>query len=197
MIMCLNRRGFFILAAGMLTTACNEPRYQSKTERQWRSELEGGDDQTRRWAAAALRAMNASSEETDHALVAAFYDPSDAVSVAAATALASRPDGTELRDVILERLWKVARSVRGPRIEALDALALETYRHPGTIAILVEVLADSSPALRATAAASLRAFGKAAAAAVPALQAVLRDTNELVRHEATDALSAIAGRSAH
>ena len=186
-----------VLLGGWAIIGCSEPRYQNKTEGQWRSDLESGDERTKRWAAGALRAMGAQSEKTDHALVEAFHDPSDGVSAAAAAALASRPDAQELRDVILERLWKIARSGGDARIGALDALALETYHDAGTIPILIEALRDSSAAVRATAASSLRAFGKGATSAVPALQPLLRDTNELVRHEAADALSAIAGRSAH
>lgn len=193
----LSHIAFLLLAAGAAITACNEHRYQNKTEAQWRAELATGDDRAKRWAAEALRAMGAHSDETDHALVQAFHEPSDAVSAAAAAALAPRPAAKQLRDVILDRLWRIARSPGEARIAALDALALETYRDPATVPILAAALGDPSPAVRATAASSLRAFGTGASAAIPALQAVLRDTNELVRHEAADALSAIAGRSAH
>lgn len=189
--------GCLMLAAGLAITACNEHRYRNKTERQWRSELAVGDERARLLAAGALRAMGAHSDETDHALVQAFHESSDAVSVAAAAALESRPAAKQLRDVILDRLWRIAGSPGESRIAALDALALETYRDPATVPILAAALGDPSAAVRATAASSLRAFGKGASAAIPALQAALGDTNELVRHEAADALSAIAGRSAH
>ena len=176
---------------------CNEPRYENKTESQWRAELESGDAQTRRWAADALGAMKASSEKTDHALVKALGDRDDGVSVAAAKALAKRPDGKELRDLILERLWEVAAKPGYSRITALDALALDEYQHDRSVLILAEALRDSSVAVKAAAASSLRAFGKDAAMAVPALQAAQADTNELVRHEVRDALAAITGSSRH
>lgn len=188
---------FLLVAAAGVICACNEPRYQNKTERQWRSELTTGDERMRRGAADALRAMNARSEETDHALVQAVHDLSDAVSAAAAAALASRPDAKQLRDVILDRLWRIAGSSGDSRIAALDALALDAYRHPGTVQILVDALRDSSAAVRATAASGLRAFGTDAAPAASALQAALRDTNALVRHEAADALAAVTGRKPH
>ena len=184
-----------VVSAGLV--GCNEPRYQNKTESQWRAELESGDAQTRRWAADALGAMKASSDDTDHALAEALGDRDDAVSVAAAKALAERPDGRQLRDLILERLWAVASQQGYAQISALDALALDTYRHDRSVMVLAQALRDSSVAVKAAAAASLRAFGKDAAAASPALQAAQADTNELVRHEVRDALSAISGSPRH
>ena len=184
-----------LLAACLL--GCNEPRYEHKTESQWRAELESGDAQTRRWAADALGAMKAHSEESDHALVKALGDRDDGVSVAAAKALANRPDGKELRDVILERLWEIAAKPGYSQTTAMDVLAIAEYQHQRTVMILAEALRDSSPAIKATAASSLRAFGKDAAMAIPALQAAQADTNELVRHEVRDALSAISGSPRH
>ena len=176
---------------------CNEPRHDNKTESQWRAELASGDAQTRRLAADALGAMNAHSDDTDHALVKALGDRDDGVSVAAAKALAERPDARELRDLILERLWDVATKPGYSRITALEALALEEYQHDRSVMILAAALRDSSAAVKATAASSLRAFGKDAAMAVPALQAAQADTNELVRHEVRDALSTISGSPRH
>lgn len=184
-----------VVAAGIL--GCNEPRYQQKTESQWRSELESGNPQTRRWAADALEAMKAASDETDHALAKALGDPVDAVSVAAARALALRPDARQLRDLILERLWAVASADGDARISALEALALDAYQHERSVLLLAEALRDSSAGVRAIAASSLRAFGKRAAPAVAALQAAEADTNALVRHEVRDALSAISGSRGH
>lgn len=178
--------------------ACNERRYDYRTEKEWVAELNARNAQRRAWAANALGAMGAKSDATLHALVEALNDRSSTVRVNAAKALAKLDEGTHHRDRILLMLW---RAVQDPRDEAqltaAEALGLERYRDDRSVPILIAALQDSSAAMRATAAASLRQFGKRAQSAVPALQAALRDTNEMVQHEARDALATIAGRDTH
>ena len=179
----------------LATSACDQPRYQHKTERQWRDELQSGEVDRRLWAANALAEMDASSDATRHALVRALEDTSVSVRVAAAKALAKRYDGRALRDYILDILSRPAADSTSPaRISALEALGLEAYQHERSLPLLMQTLTDPSPAIRATAAVSLGMFKDKAKSAEVALEALMRDTNEIVRHEARDALSAITGR---
>lgn len=182
----------------LVATACNERRYDYKTEKEWVAELNSNDAQRRAWAANALGAMGPKSDATLHALSEALSDESSTVRVNAAKALSALDEADHHRDRILIMLWRI---VGDPRDEAqliaAEALALERYRDDRSVAILVAALKDSSPAMRATAAASLRQFGSRARSAVPALQAALRDTNEMVQHEVRDALATIAGRDTH
>ena len=185
-----------IVAIALLAAVgCDEPRYQYKTERQWRDELQSGDAKKREWAANALAEMDASADATRHALVRALEDTSVSVRVAVAKALAKRYDGRALRDYILDILWRVAADRTSPaRISALEALGLEAYQDQRSLPLLMQTLADPSPAIRATAAVSIGMFNEKAKSAEAALQAMMRDTNEVVRHEARDALTAITGR---
>ena len=170
-----------------------EPRYEYKTERQWIAALRQGTIQDRAWAAGALGRMKAESQPAREALIAALQDSSDALSIAAAEAL-SVSIGSQVRDYVLTRVWPLATNEHSPeRMAALEVLGKEAYADSRSIPILVKALLDPSPGIRATAAMTLGLLGESAEAAVPALHAALRDTNDLVRHEAQDAITAING----
>ena len=188
----LSRRPGRWLAVLVLLSGCHEPRYLEKTEKQWVAELESGDVRSRAWAAGALENMDARSDRARHALVLALNDSAEVVQVAAMKALARREEGRGRRESIVIRLWQIARdSSSDAQIGALEALAREPYQDDRSIDVLMGALRHSSEAIRATAASSLRQFGPRAARAETVLHELLRDSSEIVRHEADDALKAM------
>lgn len=187
-----------MVAALSLAAACNEPRYQYKTEKEWLSELRADEARRRAWAADALGEMDAKSNETRHALLQALNDESAAVRVNVAKSLAKLDEGRHHRFEILQMLWKVAAdSFSNVQLTAMEALALEPYQDQRSLPLFLAALKDNSAAMRAAAAAGLGQFRSRAKSAVPDLQAALRDTNEMVRDEARHALAAITGSDAH
>lgn len=192
------RPAIALLAVAVGAAACNEPRYQFKTEKEWVADMSAADAQRRARAATALGEMGAKSDESLHALVAALNDKSTIVRVNAAKSLADDAEGRDHRAEILMMLWRIVTDSRDEaQMGAAEALALDQYRDDRSVPILIAALSDSSAAMRATAAASLSPFGERAAAAIPALQAAIRDTNEMVQHEVRDALARISGRTTH
>lgn len=181
-------------AVGALA-ACSERQYQYKTEKEWVAELGAKEPRRRVGAADALGAMEASSDETRRALVGALSDQSSTVRVYAAKSLSRLKESGELRTTILDMLLREASdTLSEAQLGALEALAIEEYRDERSLPVLVAALKNRSAATRATAAASLGQFGDRAETTVLALQAVLRDSSEVVQHEARDALAAITGR---
>lgn len=175
--------------------ACSERQYQYKTEKEWVAELGAKEPRRRVWAADALGAMEARSDEARRALVGALSDQSSTVRVYAAKSLSRLKESRELRTTILDMLLREASdTLSDAQLGALEALAIEEYRDERSLPVLVAALKNRSAATRATAAASLGQFGDQAETAVPALQAVLRDSSAVVQHEARDALAAITGR---
>lgn len=186
-------RGRAVRIALMLAAACGEERFESRTESQWVSTLRSGATKERIWAAGALGRMKAQSTAAQDALIAALQDSSDAISIAAADAIAAT-GGSDVRDYVLTRVFPLARNEHSPeRVAAIEVLGKEPYADARSVPILVGALRDPSPGVRATAAMTLGRLGGAARPAVSALHEVLRDTNELVRHEAQDAITAISG----
>lgn len=187
--------GMTLITALTVTSACNERRYDYRTESEWRDELRSSDERRRLWAAGALAAMDAKSDETRHALVNALEDTSASVRIAVAKALSERHEGRTLRGYILGILWRTAvDSTSETRVSALEALGLEPYHDARSLPILIAALRDPSAATRATAAVSIGMFRYKARPAESALQALMQDSSEVVRHEARDALTAITGR---
>lgn len=182
-----------IILAALAGCGFGEDRFEYKTERQWVSALRSGSVQDRVWAAGALGRMKAESPAARDALIAALQDSSDAVSIAAAEAL-SGSIGSQVRDYVLMRVWPLAGNEHSPdRMAAVEVLARPAYSDPRSVPILVKALRDPSPGVRATAAMTLGRLGELAQPSVSALHETLRDTNELVRHEAQDAITAING----
>ena len=186
-------RRAILIGAVALITACGEERYEYKTERQWVAALRSGSVEDRVWAAGALGRMEAESQAARDALIAALQDSSDAISIAAAEALSSTM-GAEVRDYVLTRVWPLASNEHSPdRMAALEVLGQPAFADRRSVPILMNALRDPSPAIRATAAMTLGLLSELAAQAGPALHEALRDTNELVRHEAQDAITSISG----
>lgn len=187
-----------VLAVALVSAGCNEPRYQYKTEKEWLSELRADEARRRAWAADALGAMKAESDETRHALLQALNDESASVRVNVAKSLAHLSEGRKHRATILQMLWRVASdSLSDAQLIAVEALALQEYRDDRSLPLLIAALKDNSAAMRGAAAATLAQFRSRAKAAESALQEALSDTNETVRDEARHALAAITGRDAH
>ena len=184
-----------VTGALAIMAACGfgEERFEYKTESQWVSTLRAGTAKERIWAADALGRMKAKSAAARDALVAALQDSSDAISIAAADAIAST-GGSDVRDYVLTRVLPLAKNEHSPdRVAALEVLGREPYLDARSVPILIGALRDPSPGVRATAAMTLGRLGESAQGAVSALHEVLRDTNDLVRHEAQDAITAING----
>lgn len=187
------RRVVTVGALAVLLACGGDDRFEYRTERQWVAALRSGSVQDRAWAAGALGRMKAESQAARDALIAALRDSSDAVSIAAAEAL-SGSIGSQVRDYVLTRVWPLASDEHSPeRVAAVEVLGRPAYADPRSVPVLVNALRDPSPGVRATAALTLGRLGELAETSVSALHEALRDTNELVRHEAQDAITAING----
>ena len=145
-------------------------------------------------ATAALGQMKARAPDTRSALVAGLADTSMAVAVWSARAMTHLEEASRHRERILLLLWRAAGDTAfDGREAALEALGMEPYQDPRSVALLVAALADPAPSTRATAASSLSHLGPVAAPALDALHAALRDSNEMVRHEVRHAIREISG----
>lgn len=99
-----------------------------------------------------------------------------------------------VRDYVITRAFPLANNEHPPeRVAAIEVLGKEPYVDARSVPSLSGALRDPSPGVRATAALTLGRLGGTARPAVSALHDALRDTNELVRHEAQDAITAING----
>lgn len=173
---------------------CEGASHDGRTEEEWVTIVRTGSGPDRIRAAAALGQMKARAPVTRSALVAGLADTSMAVAVWSARAMKHLEDASRHRERILLLLWRaVGDTAFDGREAALEALGMEPFHDPRSVALLVAALADPAVSMRATAASALSHLGSVAAPALDALHTALRDTNEMVRHEARHSIREISG----
>ena len=189
----------FAALAFLLALGCNsDPGHGGRSSAAWMTGLSRGDTRTKVQAAEALRQVleiRPDYPEVVRALVTALQDTSDAVRIAAASALTA--DGVETRTAI-DGLHAVMHDSAHADVRASVLLIISRLSPDRAIALLpylCEVLKDPNARVRAAAVDAIGAMRSAAAEEVPSIAEMSNDSSSAVREAVLRALVSLQANS--
>lgn len=135
------------------------------------------------------------SHEIVEGLIGALGDSVPAIRVAALQALERIGASEVTMKPLLEAILRDPNP--GVRYAAVMMYMNDRYRDKSTLGLMRQALRDSAATVRAAAAVAIGQLGEAGSAALDDLAVATRDPDEMVRHEARDAIDNITGERRH